>query len=98
MTHASLWTRRWLSGKGGTVQFIAVGRDAFVFSQVSDASGSVSMWTASRQGASAAAAEGSDAPARRSMLQRYGKWLGFLALYLAYRTYQERAAPKQKAS
>ena len=90
--------RRWLSGKGGTVQFIAAGRDAFVFSQVSDATGSVSTWTASRQGASAAAAEGSAAPERRSMLQRYGKWLGVIALFLAYQARKDITAPKQKAS
>ena len=78
-----------------------MGRDAFILSQVSkaqDGADSLSTWTASRQGASAAAAGGSDAPGRRSMLQRYGKWLGFLALYLAYRMYKETTAPKQKAS
>merc|ERR1712070_554662 len=67
---------RWLSGKGGTVQFIAVGPNAFIFSQVSDATGGISTWTASRRGVSAVAADGAATSTRRSMLQRWGKWLG----------------------
>ena len=39
--------RRALTAKGGTVQFIASGRNAFIYNQVST-SGSVSTWTVRR--------------------------------------------------
>ena len=78
---------RWLSGKGGTLQFIAAGKNTFVYSQVST-SGSVSTWTALRSGISGAPAE--DRPAgRRSMLQRWWRWLGALAVFLAYRAVKD---------
>lgn len=104
--------RRWLpGGKGGTLQFIASGRNAFIYSQVSS-SGSVSTWTvcracpltaralpgrepatcvrqAIRSGADLAADGRSASTAKQSMLQRWGKWLGVLALFLAYRAVKE---------
>ena len=110
--------RRALTAKGGTVQFIASGRNAFIYNQVSTSSG-VSTWTvrrpvprvpthpcravssrvhvrqATRSGADLAAEGRSASTEKRSMLQRWYKWLGGLALFLAYRFVKELAA-KQK--
>jgi hypothetical protein len=83
-----------LTGKGGTVQFIASGRNTFIYNQVST-SGSVSTWTATRSGADLAADGRSASTAKRSMLQRWYKWLGALALFLAYRAVKELGG-KQK--
>ena len=115
--------RRALTAKGGTVQFIASGRNAFIYNQVST-SGSVSTWTvppraarahtlptrscravsarlrvrqATRSGADLAAEGRSASTEKRSMLQRWYKWLGGLALFLAYRFVKELAA-KQKVA
>ena len=114
---------RALTGKGGTVQFIASGRNTFIYNQVST-SGSVSTWTvrrpvprlpthlrasahcrvmswrlrvrqATRSGADLAADGRSASTAKRSMLQRWYKWLGALALFLAYRAVKELGG-KQK--
>merc|ERR1712127_482830 len=79
-----------LTAKGGTVQFIASGRNAFIYNQVSTA-GSVSTWTATRSGVDLAADARSAPTAKQSMLQRWGKWLGGLALFLAYRSVKELA-------
>ena len=108
--------RRALTAKGGTVQFIASGRNAFIYNQVST-SGSVSTWTvcrpvprlpphtarahcravswrlrvrqATRSGADLAADGRSASTAKQSMLQRWYKWLGAFALFLAYRAVKE---------
>ena len=108
--------RRALTSKGGTVQFIASGRNAFIYNQVST-SGSVSTWTvcrpvprlpphtarahcravswrlrvrqATRSGADLAADGRSASTAKQSMLQRWYKWLGAFALFLAYRAVKE---------
>merc|ERR1711957_1157425 len=61
-------------GKGGTLQSIASGRNAFIYSQVSS-SGSVSTWTAIRSGADLAADGRSASTAKQSMLQR---WVAFV--------------------
>lgn len=85
-----------LTAKGGTVQFIASGRNAFIYNQVSTA-GSASTWTATRSGVDLAADARSAPTAKQSMLQRWGKWLGGLALFLAYRSVKELAG-KQKVA
>ena len=114
---------RALTGKGGTVQFIASGRNTFIYNQVST-SGSVSTWTvrhlcracphtcastlhcrvmswrlrvrqATRSGAELAADGRSASTVKQSMLQRWYKWLGALALFLAYRAVKELGG-KQK--
>jgi len=119
--------RRWLPGdKGGKLQFIASGRNAFIYSQVS-ASGVVSTTTvrracphtlhdtprclprcrvvsrrlcvrqATRNGVDLAADGRSASTAKQSMLQRWYKWLGAIAVFLAYRAVKELGG-KQKAS
>lgn len=82
---------RWLAGKGGTVQFLAM-EEHFVFTKLSsncDGDGpAVSSWTAARRGASRAVAGSSG---KRSMLQRWGKWFGVALAYYAYKFLTQKA-------
>ena len=83
----------WLGASGGKIQFVTTD-DSFIISQFSrpkDAADgandvTVSTWTALRKGAPPATAKNGAKGAERSMLQRWGPYLGTLLAYLVYKT------------
>jgi hypothetical protein len=89
----------WRGPKGGTVQFLAA-EDSFVFTKVGlgpppkDGAASqpvLSSWTAVRRGApSKPRAAGGDG--KRSMLSRYGWYVGIAIMYVAYKAATAKAA------
>ena len=93
---------KWNGAAGGSVQFLATD-DAFVFTKTacSGATPQTSAWTAVRHGAPRYRAAAGDG--RRTMLQRWGWYIGAAMLYFGYKAAQEKvatiaagAAPKKK--
>ena len=89
----------WRGPKGGTVQFLAA-EDSFVFTKVGLGPGSndgktpgqpvLSSWTAVRRGAPSKPRAGADG--KRSMLSRYGWYVGLAFMYVAYKAATAKAA------
>eukprot|EP00316_Scyphosphaera_apsteinii_P009384 CAMPEP_0119311678 /NCGR_PEP_ID=MMETSP1333-20130426/23392_1 /TAXON_ID=418940 /ORGANISM="Scyphosphaera apsteinii, Strain RCC1455" /LENGTH=237 /DNA_ID=CAMNT_0007316119 /DNA_START=12 /DNA_END=725 /DNA_ORIENTATION=+ len=89
---------RWLGSSGGKLQFVVMGRDAFVISQFSSASSGteplVSTWTALRRGADAlpstASGSSADKPKKKSLLSRFFYSLIFLIAVTGWRVYKQK--------
>ena len=88
---------QWLGKNGGRLQFATIDSDAFVISHVmkgAEDDPAISTWTASRKGAQPQTRAG--APARSSLLQRYGLYLLALIAMVGYRVVRQNGAASVK--
>ena len=89
----------WLGKAGGAVRFLIADEDAFVFSKVAcaEASPQLTEWTATREGAAPKRASKSAGGQKKSLLQRYGWYIGLAILYFAWKASKSSGAAKKAA-
>jgi len=89
----------WLGKAGGAVRFLVADDDAFVFSKVAcaETSPQLTEWTAIRDGAAPKRASKSAGRQKKSLLERYGWYIGIALLYFAWKASKGSGAAKKAA-